>query len=140
MTNVGKTFDNDTNDEYHAGNNQRNERDNNQDKMAYLLNEAENLQKKLKDNPDLSRFFKDVTLLLGLIKDYYVGNYRVVPYKTIVAAVFGLLYVVNPIDFIPDFIPLIGYIDDAVVIAFCLRLAERDLKKYERWKNSQPAK
>ena len=140
MINVGKTFDNDTNDEYHAGKKHNNEGQNSQDKMAYLLNEAENLQKKLKDNPDLSRFLKDVTLLLGLIKDYYVGNYRVVPYKTIVAAVFGLLYVVNPIDFIPDFIPLIGYIDDAVVIAFCLRLAERDLKKYERWKNSQPAK
>lgn len=108
-----------------------------QDKIAHLLNEAENLQKKLKDNDDLSRFFKDVSLLLGLIKDYYLGNYRVVPYTTIAAAVVGLLYVINPIDLIPDFIPVIGYIDDAVVIALCLRMAERDLKKYARWKQSQ---
>ena len=108
----------------------------NQDTIAYLLAEGENLQKKLKDNNDLSRFLKDVTLLLGMIKDYSVGNYRVVPYKTIVAVVFGLLYVLNPIDFIPDFIPIIGYIDDAIVIALCLRLAERDLKRYERWKQA----
>ena len=111
-----------------------------QDKIAYLLNEGENLQKKLKDNNDLSRFFKDVSLLLGLIKDYYLGNYRVVPYTTIAAAVVGLLYVVNPIDLIPDFIPVIGYIDDALVIALCLRMAERDLKKYALWKSKQTAK
>ena len=108
-----------------------------QDKIAYLLNEGESLQKMLKGNEDLSRFFKDVSLLLGLIKDYYLGNYRVVPYTTIAAAVVGLLYVINPIDLIPDFIPVIGYIDDAVVIALCLRMAERDLKKYALWKKSQ---
>ncbi len=109
----------------------------NQDKIKYLLNEEDKLQKKLKDSNDLSRFLKDVTLLLGLIKDYYLGNYRVVPYTTIAAVVVGLLYVINPIDFIPDFIPVIGYIDDAIMIALCLRMAERDLKRYARWKDSQ---
>ena len=124
------------NDEQPTNSQGGNEQQRHQEKMAYLLNEEENLQKKLKDSNDLSRFIKDVSLLLGLIKDYYLGNYRVVPYKTIIAVVFGLLYVINPIDFIPDFIPVIGYIDDAIVIALCLRLAERDLKKYARWKQA----
>jgi uncharacterized membrane protein YkvA (DUF1232 family) len=36
--------------------------------------------------------------------------------------VLGLLYVVSPIDFIPDFIPLIGELDDLVVIIATCRL------------------
>lgn len=28
----------------------------------------------------------------------------------------GAIYVVHPVDFIPDFIPIIGYVDDAMVL------------------------
>ena len=51
----------------------------------------------------------------------------------------GLLYVLNPIDIIPDFIPFIGRIDDALVLKFCLKLIEKDLSKYKKWKNEQTA-
>lgn len=102
-----------------------------------VINEEENINKKLKDNSHLERFFTDIQLFLGLVRDYYKGDYRQVPYKTIAAIVAGLLYIANPIDIIPDFIPLIGYIDDAVVIGFCLKLVESDLEKYRAWKDAQ---
>ena len=36
--------------------------------------------------------------------------------------VWGLLaYLATPIDLVPDFIPLIGYADDAVLVAYVLR-------------------
>lgn len=34
-----------------------------------------------------------------------------------------LAYLASPIDLIPDFIPVIGYADDAVVVVFALRSA-----------------
>ncbi len=34
-------------------------------------------------------------------------------------------YLVLPIDLIPDFIPVLGYVDDAVVVALALRLVTR---------------
>ena len=34
---------------------------------------------------------------------------------------FVLLYLISPIDLVPDFIPLIGYADDAVVLIVVLR-------------------
>lgn len=36
-----------------------------------------------------------------------------------------LAYLLSPIDLIPDFIPVLGYADDAIVVAFALRFATR---------------
>ena len=107
--------------------------------LEYLIHEEEKLQEKLKDSSHLERFAKDLMLFMSLIKDYYKGNYRDIPYKTILAGVVGLLYTLNPIDIIPDFIPFIGHIDDALVLTFCLKLIEKDLQKYQTWKQSQTA-
>jgi uncharacterized membrane protein YkvA (DUF1232 family) len=36
-----------------------------------------------------------------------------------------LLYLASPIDLVPDFIPVLGYADDAIVVALALRFATR---------------
>ncbi|TFC48765.1 DUF1232 domain-containing protein [Cryobacterium sp. TMT1-21] len=36
-----------------------------------------------------------------------------------------LVYLLSPIDLIPDFIPVLGYADDAIVVALALRFATR---------------
>ena len=105
--------------------------------LEYIINEEEKLKEKLADSSHLERFTKDLMLFMSLIKDYYKGNYRDIPYKTISAGIVGLLYTINPIDIIPDFIPFIGHIDDALVLTFCLKLIEKDLQKYQAWKKSQ---
>ncbi len=105
--------------------------------LDYIIEGEDKLKEKLKDNNRLERFTTDILLIISLVKDYSQGHYRDIPYKTISAAVVGLVYVLNPIDLIPDFLPVIGYIDDALVIAFCLKLVEKDLQKYQAWKKAQ---
>lgn len=105
--------------------------------LEYILNEEEKLKEKLRESSHLKRFATDVGLFISLVKDYSQGNYRTVPYKSIAAVVAGLVYVLNPLDIIPDFIPVIGYIDDAIIIAFCLKMVEKDLQTYQLWKESQ---
>lgn len=34
-------------------------------------------------------------------------------------------YLLSPIDLIPDFIPVLGYVDDAIIVAIALRFATR---------------
>ena len=107
------------------------------DSLKLIVSKEGRLNDQLKNGKGLQRYAKDLLLLFSLVKDYYQGNYRDIPYKTISAAVVGLLYVINPIDIIPDFIPFIGQVDDALVLGFCLKLIQNDLLKYKTWKDGQ---
>ena len=105
--------------------------------LKYLIGKEGKLKEKLEDNSYLEPFSEDLMLFMSLIKDYYKGDYRKIPFKTISAGVVGAIYTLNPIDLIPDSIPFIGYIDDALVLKFCLKQARKDLQKYKAWKQEQ---
>ncbi|WP_201606346.1 YkvA family protein [Psychrobacter immobilis] len=107
--------------------------------LEYLLGKEDKLKEKLEDSGYLEPFSDDLMLFMSLVKDYYKGDYRKIPFKTISAGVVGALYVLNPIDLIPDSIPFIGHIDDALVLKFCLKQARKDLQKYKEWKQEQSA-
>lgn len=48
-----------------------------------------------------------------------------VPRRVRVALFVLLAYLVSPIDIVPDFIPVLGYADDAVIVALTLRWVAR---------------
>ena len=52
-----------------------------------------------------------------------------VPRRAKVAIVFAGLWVASPIDLIPEFLPVIGPLDDVVVVALCLRYAARQVPR-----------
>jgi len=107
-----------------------------------VVDRASDITQKVVNSAPLKRFINDVRLLISMIKDWFSGTYKNLPVWVIGSVVFALLYVLSPIDLIPDFIPVIGLLDDAVVLGLCLALAEKDIQKYQLWKESkeQPAK
>ncbi len=102
-----------------------------------VVTKSEEIKEKFTARGPLRRFIEDGKLLIALVKDYRSGIYRQVPYGTIAAVVFTLIYVFNPFDLVPDVLPLIGEIDDAAVVGACLLLIEQDLHKYRDWKEGQ---
>jgi uncharacterized membrane protein YkvA (DUF1232 family) len=99
--------------------------------IAKVSQRAQDIEDKL---PKLKRWVEQARLILELVKDYWAGRYREVPYWAISAGALALLYVLNPADVIPDVIMGVGYLDDATVVAFCLKLIERELERYKEWK------
>ena len=83
------------------------------------------------------RLLEDFRLLGALIKDYWKGEYRDVSLGSIAVFVLSIIYVLSPIDILSDFIPLLGQIDDAFILLFCIFLLEKDLKKYQNWKSNR---
>jgi uncharacterized membrane protein YkvA (DUF1232 family) len=68
----------------------------------------------------VARFVPDCVVLFGrLMRDPRVPRRR----KLLVAAL--LPYLAMPIDLVPDFIPVAGQLDDAVLVAFVLRRVAR---------------
>lgn len=59
-----------------------------------------------------------------------------VPRKVRVAVVIAGIWVISPIDLIPEFLPVIGPLDDIVVVALALRYAARHIDPdvlFEAW-------
>lgn len=102
-----------------------------------VVEKSDEIQKKFYSRGPLRRFIEDGRLLLSLVKDYWSRRYRRIPYGIIGAVVFSLIYVFNPLDLVPDVLPIIGVVDDASIVGACLLLIERDLLPYKQWKESQ---
>jgi uncharacterized membrane protein YkvA (DUF1232 family) len=103
------------------------------DDIQKVVARADVIRKRFNPKGPLGRFIEDGRLLISVVKDYWKGNYRRIPFTAIAAITFSLLYVLNPWDIFPDFVPLLGQIDDASVLTICLLLIERDLQAYKAW-------
>jgi len=71
--------------------------------------------------------------MLRLIKAYANGNYREIPLASLLMILVAVVYFVSPLDFIPDAIPVAGYIDDALVISLALKQVKADLDAFMAW-------
>lgn len=101
------------------------------DKIWELLNKV---KEKLEQNEELKSLFDDVRLLIELIKDYNKGEYTGLSKNSIILVIISLIYLVSPLDIIPDFL-VGGFLDDAAVIAFILKKIEAEITAYKSWKS-----
>ncbi len=85
----------------------------------------------------IGRLWTDLPLLFRLLKAWKDGSYRGLSLRTLASLVAALIYVVSPVDLMPDFIPGIGLIDDAAVLAFLLHSMAQDLAAFRAWEQSR---
>jgi uncharacterized membrane protein YkvA (DUF1232 family) len=103
-------------------------------KLKQLFKEKNSLFSKFLNIENLNQYYRDFVDLFSLLQDWYKGSYKDVPWLVISSIGGALIYVLSPIDLIPDFLPFIGYLDDAAVFAALLKYVRQDLQKYRDWK------
>lgn len=101
------------------------------DKMERFL---QRLEKKLKVIPIAGEKLADVPIMVSLVRSYVKKEYTDIPIGTIIAIISALIYFLSPIDLVPDSIPVLGYFDDAAVVAACWKLVDSDVTEYVKWR------
>jgi uncharacterized membrane protein YkvA (DUF1232 family) len=104
------------------------------DKSKQLLDQAiKKANSKEEHKGPLADVWNSLKALLRLFQAYFKREYTTIPWGSIVLVVVAIIYFVSPLDLIPDWIPIAGFIDDAAVIAFVLKQIHNDLDSFLKW-------
>ena len=74
--------------------------------------------------------------MLRLVRAYYRGEYREVAMTTLIVIIAAIIYVVNPFDLIPDWVPSLGLLDDAFVLTLAVRRTRQTLDAFMIWETA----
>ncbi|MBP3774446.1 MAG: DUF1232 domain-containing protein [Bacteroidaceae bacterium] len=85
----------------------------------------------------LGPMLKDLVLLYYYVRDIVEKRYTAYSRRNLLLVVAVLIYVVSPIDVIPDFLAGVGFLDDAFLVGYVIRLADAELQKYYAWSKAR---
>ncbi|MCX4358962.1 MAG: YkvA family protein [Rikenellaceae bacterium] len=80
--------------------------------------------------------FDKLRLMVSYLNDVYRGYYTDYSIKHYVIVIAAIIYVVSPMDAIPDLLPVVGLTDDATVIGAVFLSLKDELSRYSKWRNS----
>jgi uncharacterized membrane protein YkvA (DUF1232 family) len=82
--------------------------------------------------PKLRRFAAQLPFAEDLLAAYFCAFDRNTPRRVQVTLIGALAYFVLPFDFVPDMLPLVGFTDDAAVLATAIRLVAVHIAPWHR--------
>lgn len=72
-------------------------------------------------------------ILARMAHAFGTGRYRGISVKSITIIVAGILYFINPLDLIPDFVFVIGLTDDASVLLWICSRLQKEIDQFIIW-------
>ncbi|GAB3692981.1 YkvA family protein [Spirosoma flavus] len=85
---------------------------------------------------NISVFREQLSIVTRLLKAYASGQYRALPWKTLIRVIAVLIYFVSPIDILPDFLPIVGISDDIALMLWLFSGIKDDIEKFRDWENA----
>lgn len=86
-----------------------------------------------------SRFkaLRDLALNVACLWEMLVDPDYTLSWRTKAGIIAALGYFISPLDTVPDAAPVVGFVDDALVVAFVAHLLSEDIKNYRAWRREQ---
>jgi len=91
--------------------------------------------KKIENVSALAGLIDNIRTAYDMVSDTVTGKYKGVSKSTLALLAGGLAYLALPIDLVPDFIPVAGWMDDAAVLGWIFMRCADEFKKYREFKN-----
>ena len=110
--------------------------ENNKKDAIALIESKDQVDKLLKKSQKVAnalpkqKEFKDIPVLLKIVKSYVLGDYKEIPSNIISSIVGALMYLVTPFDDTPISIPLDIVKKDSFIFEKCNKIIKNDFNKY----------
>lgn len=101
--------------------------------IGETIGKGKKAEQMAKESSFLRQYWKDIKASFALLKDWYMGNYTKIPFRMVASIAGAMLYLVSPLDALPDWVPFGGLLDDALVLAAIFAMSRRDLDEYLAW-------
>ncbi|MCL7986904.1 YkvA family protein [Sphingobacterium sp. lm-10] len=82
---------------------------------------------------------QDFKLLVGMAKDTLTGKYKMNKWNMSII-VGTVVYVISPLDAVPDIIPVLGWLDDVAIVSYALTKLQKEIERYKAEQQLQPEK
>lgn len=106
-------------------------------KIADLIASVTSKMSDMDQNKErVSDFFQKVRTFLQMLRAYISGDYREIPWKSLLMIIGSLIYFMMPIDILPDFIPVLGLADDISIIFLVFKSINKDIEAFHIYENS----
>jgi uncharacterized membrane protein YkvA (DUF1232 family) len=83
---------------------------------------------------------ESISTAFRLIKSYAAGEWRDISVESFMLIVTSIIYLVMPIDAIPDFLLSLGFLDDAALLVWTFRSVADDFERFRLWEAEQRQK
>ena len=101
-----------------------------------VANEKDATLEKVEKASALADLLDNIRTAYDMVSDSVSGRYKGISKATLALLAGGLAYLALPVDIVPDFIPVAGWLDDAAVLTWIFTKCADEFKKYKDFKRS----
>jgi len=91
---------------------------------------------KVANNPKVQRFIQPIQIFIRMIKAHFRGEHKIA-FSTLGLIVLALVYFLSPVDFIPDFLGVLGFADDLSVVMAVYAKVKDEVEQFLEWERTQ---
>ena len=81
-------------------------------------------------------FIRKIPVIIRMVKSIMSKNGYKPEFKNVILPALVIVYLISPLDIIPDWIPLIGVLDDLALLALAMPMLISEAEKFVAWEES----